>query len=76
MLISDSGNNRVLPFDLVTVATRVFGDGEERLMDSLEGANARFHSPQGLDFHERTVYVTDTEARAVCEFNLTKHINC
>lgn len=71
MFIADSGNNRILQIDIASgVASRVFGDGEEGLVDSSDGTKARFHSPQGLAFHDNTLYVADTESHAVRAIDL------
>lgn len=73
MFVADSGNNRILQIDFATgVATRVFGDGEEGLKDSTEGAKARFHTPQGLAYHDGILYVADTESHAVRAIDLDK----
>ena len=71
LLISDSGNHRVVVVDFNGVVQAVVGSGRRGFKDgSLE--EAEFSSPQGLDVFDGDIYLADTDNHAVRRINLTE----
>jgi DNA-binding beta-propeller fold protein YncE len=70
LFVSDSGNNRILIFDLKTNKLKTtIGSGEEGLKDG-SFKDAKFRKPQGLFSTDNKLYVADTENHAVREIDL------
>lgn len=71
LFVADSGNNRIVQVEPASgKLIRVFGSGQEGLVDSKDPSKAAFHHPQGLAEAEGILYVADTESHAVRAINL------
>lgn len=65
LFIADTNHNRIVITDLTTFTiTTVIGSGVTGLQDGAF-ATAQFNAPQGLAFHDETLYIADTRNHVI-----------
>ncbi|XP_076295018.1 NHL repeat-containing protein 2 [Lasioglossum baleicum] len=73
LVISDTGNNRILVADVTGNVEHVIGGPDAGFRDgNLE--DARFNAPQGVCIFGSTIYVADNENHAIRKIDLTEKI--
>ncbi|ESO93122.1 hypothetical protein LOTGIDRAFT_119776 [Lottia gigantea] len=74
LIISDSGNHRILITDLNGIVQNVIGNGEKGFKDG-DYETAMFSSPQGCCRLDDYIYIADTENHAIRKVDLkSKHV--
>ncbi|XP_076395339.1 NHL repeat-containing protein 2 isoform X2 [Megachile rotundata] len=73
LIISDTGNNRILVTDMVGTVEYVIGGMNPDFRDG-NFENARFNAPQGVCVLGDSIFVADNENHAVRKIDLTKKI--
>ncbi|ACZ42194.1 alkyl hydroperoxide reductase/ Thiol specific antioxidant/ Mal allergen [Thermobaculum terrenum ATCC BAA-798] len=64
LYIADSNHNRILECSLSGKIRRIWGNGEEGLVDG-SASEAKFNHPQGMAIRGNELYVADTENHAL-----------
>jgi len=75
LYIADSGHNQIIAAklqspDTATILQRI-GSGKKEFKNG-DYSNAAFANPQGLTFHQSTLYVADTDNHAIRAVDLTQ----
>jgi len=73
LIISDTGNHRILVTDLNGTVQAVIGNGKRGLKDG-SWSEAQFSSPQGVAGIEESIYVADTDNHCLREINWEKRM--
>lgn len=73
LIVSDTGNNRILVTDIYGKIEHVIGGYDPGFKDG-DFKKAKFHSPQGICILEETIYVADNENHAIRMIDLNKRI--
>ena len=71
LYISDSNHHRIVVTNLEGKTIEIIGKGEPGLSDG-NYSSAAFFRPQGLVYHENSLYVADTENHALRKVDLVK----
>ncbi len=69
LFISDSGNNRILITNLDGKIEEIIGSGKPGLNNG-SYKDAEFFRPQGIAYHDNTIYVADTSNHAIRRIDL------
>lgn len=74
VVVADTGHHRILLVSKEGVILNVIGGGEKYEAGFVDGSfqEARFHSPQGVTFENKVIYVADTENHAVRQVRIFK----